>query len=370
MAAAKTAASPAASAGSPSSSTAPPASSPSNAAPSTPADQPPKAERAIARARDDIADLLKKQKNLAAAFLKLAFFDATTYDAKSKTGGPNGSIRLRDDSEKDDLLMDAIQRLGELKSTDNTTEKLYQYISYADLFQLAGVEATNMLAEKKIIEFEPGRMDSYIPPSTKLRPLTGDENASDVRDVFYRMGFDDKEIVALSWAYYCWETCKASTSTTLGGKTEPTTPTPLPKLDDSYYKSLKNLAEATNKEKPTKDSASTKTNETQNKSGDKETTSSVGGGAAAAARTNQLKYHWKCLLLEKPFAEHVITYATKEGQFVMDFAAAYKKMSELGFKEPQAPVTEYHDMRHGLAVAVVVTILVGVLGFFYETIRT
>ncbi|KAL2907182.1 L-ascorbate peroxidase 5 peroxisomal [Bienertia sinuspersici] len=47
----------------------------------------------IEGARKDLFDLMQKNKQFTPIVLRLAFHEAGTYDAKTKTGGANGSIR-------------------------------------------------------------------------------------------------------------------------------------------------------------------------------------------------------------------------------------------------------------------------------------
>lgn len=56
--------------------------------------------------------------------------------------------------------------------------------------------------EGPIIPFRPGRQDrdsSFCPPDGRLPDAS--EGAQHLRNIFYRMGFDDQEIVALSGAH-------------------------------------------------------------------------------------------------------------------------------------------------------------------------
>ena len=75
-------------------------------------------------------------------------------------------------------------------------------ISYADLYTLAGVVAIEEMGGPTI-PWAPGRSDapdgSSCPPDGRLPDAA--LGAGHVRDIFYRMGFDDREIVALSGAH-------------------------------------------------------------------------------------------------------------------------------------------------------------------------
>lgn len=80
-------------------------------------------------------------------------------------------------------------------------------ISYADIWILAGIVAIEEMAGPKI-NFTPGRTDSADAttpgddaPTPDGRLPDGDKGAQHLRDIFYRQGFNDQEIVALSGAH-------------------------------------------------------------------------------------------------------------------------------------------------------------------------
>ncbi|CAM8990798.1 unnamed protein product [Rhodiola kirilowii] len=154
--------------------------------------------------------------------LRLAWHDAGTYDCKSKTGGPNGSIRNEEEYSHgaNNGLTIALNFCEEVKAK-------YPKITFADLYQLAGVVAVEVTGGPTI-DFVPGRKDSKV--STKEGRLPdAKQGSSHLKDVFYRMGLSDKDIVALSGAH------------TLGrahpersGFEGPWTKEPL-KFDNSYF---------------------------------------------------------------------------------------------------------------------------------------
>ena len=84
----------------------------------------------------------------------------------------------------------------------------YPDISYADLYILAGVVAIEEMGGPKV-PFRWGRTDAKCPAEPKDdkrfspdgRLPDGDKGAQHIRDIFYRMGFDDQGIVALSGAH-------------------------------------------------------------------------------------------------------------------------------------------------------------------------
>ena len=78
----------------------------------------------------------------------------------------------------------------------------HSWITYADLWTLAGVVAIKEMGGPEI-SWKGGRTDyvddSKLPPRGRLPD--GAQGADHLRWIFYRMGFDDQEIVALSGAH-------------------------------------------------------------------------------------------------------------------------------------------------------------------------
>lgn len=78
----------------------------------------------------------------------------------------------------------------------------HPWITYSDLWVLGGIVAIREMGGPDI-PFYPGRTDyvddSKLPPRGRLPD--GAQGADHIRHVFYRMGFNDQEIVALSGAH-------------------------------------------------------------------------------------------------------------------------------------------------------------------------
>lgn len=81
-------------------------------------------------------------------------------------------------------------------------KRQFPFITYADLWTLAAVVAIREMGGPNI-SWKPGRTDftddSRIPPRGRLPD--GSKGADHLRWIFYRMGFNDQEIVALSGAH-------------------------------------------------------------------------------------------------------------------------------------------------------------------------
>ncbi|SCZ97889.1 BZ3500_MvSof-1268-A1-R1_Chr3-3g06436 [Microbotryum saponariae] len=130
--------------------------------------------------------------------VRLAWHASGTYDEKTKTGGSNGA-GMRYECEGGDPANAGLQHARVF--LEPVKEK-YPWISYADLWTLAGVVAIKEMGGPDI-PWKAGRTDftddSKCPPRGRLPDAA---LASDhLRDVFYRMGFNDQEIVCLSGAH-------------------------------------------------------------------------------------------------------------------------------------------------------------------------
>ncbi|KAJ4964437.1 hypothetical protein NE237_024376 [Protea cynaroides] len=251
--------------------------------------------------------------------LRLAWHDAGTYDVKTNTGGPNGSIRNEEEflHGSNNGLKIALDFCEEVKAK-------YPKITYADLYQLAGVVAVEVTGGPTI-DFVPGRKDSLVSPKEGRLP-NANKGVSHLRDVFYRMGLNEKDIVALSGGH------------TLGrahpersGFEGPWTKEPL-KFDNSYFLEL-----------------------------------------LKGETEGLLKLPTDKALLEDPeFCHYVELYAKDEDAFFKDYAESHKKLSELGFTPKSSgsktEVTSSTILAQS-AVGVAVAAAVVILSYFYEAHR-
>ncbi|GKV41433.1 hypothetical protein SLEP1_g48970 [Rubroshorea leprosula] len=269
----------------------------------------------IEKARRDLRGVIYS-KNCAPIMLRLAWHDAGTYDAKTKTGGPNGSIRNEDElnHSSNNGLKIAVVMCEEVKAR-------HKKITYADLYQLAGVVAVEVTGGP-IIDFVPGRKDSLKSPAEGRLP-DAKLGVKHLKDIFYRMGLSDKDIVALSGGH------------TLGrahldrsGFEGPWTKEPL-KFDNSYFVEL-----------------------------------------LKGESVGLLKLPTDKALMEDPmFCRYVELYAKDEDAFFRDYAASHKKLSELGFTTPPKEAAKSTGILAQSAVGVAVAAAVMILGYFYEVNR-
>jgi cytochrome c peroxidase len=123
---------------------------------------------------------------------------AGTYDADTDTGGSNGA-GMRYEAEGGDP---ANAGLHHARAFLEPVKAKHSWISYADLWTLAGVVAIKEMGGPEI-PWRGGRTDyvddSKLPPRGRLPD--GAKGADHLRWIFYRMGFNDQEIVALSGAH-------------------------------------------------------------------------------------------------------------------------------------------------------------------------
>ncbi|RYP81819.1 hypothetical protein DL770_005774 [Monosporascus sp. CRB-9-2] len=106
-----------------------------------------------------------------------------------------------------DAVREGGRRPGECRSSaracvPRVRQAPLPWITYADLWTLAAVVAIREMGGPEVA-WRGGRTDftddSHVPPSGRLPD--GAQGADHLRLIFYRMGFDDREVVALSGAH-------------------------------------------------------------------------------------------------------------------------------------------------------------------------
>jgi len=253
----------------------------------------------------DIAALVKANPDYGPTMVRLAWHSSGTYDKISKTGGSGGgTIRF-----KEELAHGGNAGLGEtaVKWLEPIKDKYGDALSYADLYTLAGVASIKAMGGPTI-QWCAGRTDQPVAavtpdgrlPNADVGPAgTDPSDAQHLRDVFYRMGFNDQEIVALSGAH-----ALGRCHTTASGYDGPWTPTPTT-FNNAYFTLLKNL------DWTKRDWSGPFQYED-------------GGKTLMMLPTDLV------LLKDKKFLKYVDLYAKDARQFDRDFAAAFHKLLELG----------------------------------------
>ncbi|UIZ22874.1 hypothetical protein KXD40_003783 [Peronospora effusa] len=155
--------------------------------------------------KKEIVEIFDENNYMGPTFLRLAWHSSGTFDKRDGSGGSTGGT-IRFDPEINHGgnagLHLAIKALEKVK-------KNHPEITYADLFVLAGATMIEEMGGPEI-PFRLGRPDatSGKEPTQTLddRLPHADKGSTDkttqhVRDVFYRMGFNDRDIVALAGAH-------------------------------------------------------------------------------------------------------------------------------------------------------------------------
>ncbi|KDP44134.1 hypothetical protein JCGZ_05601 [Jatropha curcas] len=237
-------------------------------------------QKAVDKAKRKLRGVIA-EKNCAPIMLRLAWHSAGTYDVKTKTGGPFGTMR-----HSAELAHAANTGLDIALRIIDPIKEQFPILSYADFYQLAGVVAVEVTGGPEI-PFHPGREDKPEPPPEGRLP-GANEGSDHLRVVFgEQMGLSDKDIVALSGGHTLGR-CHKERS----GFEGPWTTNPLI-FDNSYFKELL--------------------------SGEKD--------GLLQLQTD------KALLSDPVFRPLVDKYAEDEDAFFADYCEAHLKLSELGFAD-------------------------------------
>jgi len=264
---------------------------------------PPTPESQFESLRTDIVKLMARDKDFGPTMVRLAWHSSGTYDRMTKTGGSGGgTIRF-----KEELAHGGNAGLDKAVKKLEPIKKRHPDVSWADLIAYVGVVAIEEMGGPKL-KFSYGRVDemdpSKVTPDGRLPDADkgdgpGAKTQAGLRDVFYRMGFNDKEIVALSGAHALGR-CHADASGYVG----PWTGTPL-LFNNSYFVLLKGL-----KWEPNLDT----------------------GKFQYKDPSGQLMMLPSdiALIKDPKFKRYVDVYAKSQDKFFEDLAAAFEKLELLG----------------------------------------
>lgn len=158
---------------------------------------------AIANIIEEDAEKRADGTALTGTFVRLAWHCAGTYSKDDGSGGNNGG-RMRFSPE---AKWGANAGLKKARDALEPIKDKFPDISYADLYSLAGVVAIEE-SGGPAVPFRLGREDmddgESSPPDGRLPNAdmgSRKHTIQHVRDIFYRMGFNDREIVALLGAH-------------------------------------------------------------------------------------------------------------------------------------------------------------------------
>jgi len=189
--------------------------------------------------KSDIRTALVNQKAFACPMaMRVAWHASGTYDQQSKTGGSDGATMRFQPEFTDDANAGLTMMIDMLKSVKDK----HPGVSVADIWTLAGAASIEFTGGPKI-PFAFGRTDAdnkkpaacpahEIPENGRLPDAL--QGAAHLRQVFGRMGFNDREIVALSGGHTLGR-CHQVRS----GFDGPWTEDPLT-FNNSYFKNLMN----------------------------------------------------------------------------------------------------------------------------------
>jgi len=233
--------------------------------------------------------------------VRLAWHAAGTFDKESGSGGSNGAT-MRFSPECDHGANAGLKIARDLLEP---IKKKYPNISYADLWTLAGVVAIEEMGGPKVA-WSPGRTDaddsSSCPPDGRLPDAS--KGSSHIRDIFYRMGFNDQEIVALSGAHTLGR-CHPDRS----GFVNPWTNAPTT-FSNLFFQDLRNK-------------------KWQKKKWSGPLQYEDKSGELMMLPTDM------ALIWDRKFRKHVDVYAKDEAKFFEDFSQAFSKLLALGVPVPQ-----------------------------------
>lgn len=254
----------------------------------------------LERLKVDIHDALSNSKGVAFPLAcRLAWHVSGTYDAKDGSGGSDGGT-MRFEPESNDP---ANNGLDIARAMLEEVHKKYPEVSRADLWTLAGALSIEFAGGPRVPHAF-GRADavdgSTCPAHGRLPDAS--RGAAHLRDVFRRMGFSDREIVALSGAHTLGA-CHAARS----GFDGKWTTAPLT-FDNEYFRNLVTLTW-----RPREWEGPTQYTDAES-------------GELMMLPTDI------ALVTDPAFREVVELYARDENAFFKDFAEAYSKLLSLGTK--------------------------------------
>lgn len=246
-------------------------------------------------------------------FVRLAWHAAGSYSKADNSGGSNGAtMRFNPESN-----WGGNAGLGMSRRLLEPLKAKYPTISIADIWTFAGKVAVEEMGGP-VIPWKPGRTDAYDGskcvaegrlPNADAGDVKGPKTIQHIRDIFYRMGFNDQEIVALSGAHALGR-CHVDNSGYWGPWTNAETT-----FSNEYFRLLieeKWTIKKTHKGKP------------------------WNGPTQFEDKTGNLMMLPSDMgLIEDPeFKKWVEIYAKDEEKFFADFSAAFSKLLALGVKFP------------------------------------
>ena len=252
------------------------------------------------------AAIINQKANVGPFIIRLAWHASGTFDTVSCTGGSNGAT-MRYDPEINDPANAGLSIAQDILLS---VKQQFPDVTIADLWTLAGCVAIECMGGPKV-PFQYGRTDDTDNRRCPAHGRLPDANlgAEHLRHVFYRMGMDDRDIVALSGAHTV-----GSCHRLRSGFDGPWTSHPL-QFDNEYFR---NLIDKTWVIQPDSHPQQYMDEET---------------------KTLMMLPTDICLIQDDKFKEYVSLYAQDESKFFMDFANAFGKLIRLGCPVNEATKT-------------------------------
>lgn len=251
---------------------------------------------------NDLLNLVK-EKNCGPILIRFSWHDAGTYCQKTKTGGPGATIRFEPEClhAANAGLKIALDLVSDIKAK-------YPDICWTDFIVLGGIAATYGMGGPKI-PFKAGRNDRTKDLCAEDGRLPDAHLGADhLRTIFHRMGFSDKDIVALSGAHSVGR-CHADRS----GFEGPWTDEPF-KFDNTYFVDL--LKDDWKKNEQAKEPQ------------------------FINSKGNMMLPTDIALKEDDVFRKYAEEYANSQDVFFKDFSESFSKLQELGY-DSLTPVEIY-----------------------------
>lgn len=253
-----------------------------------------------AKVRQAIEAVLESDPDMGPTLVRLAWHASGTYDVKTKTGGSDGAT-MRFSPESDH---GANAGLHLARNALEPIKEKFPALSYADLWTLAGATAIEFMGGPKIA-WRAGRVDKGAEGCTPDGRLPDADKGGvgatirHLRDIFYRQGFTDREIVALAGAH-----ALGRCHTTASGYSGPWTRAPTTFSNEYFRELLENTWTLKKWDGP---------DQFEDPTGDL-----------------MMLPADMALLWDKEFRKYVELYSRSEEEFFKDFAAAFTKLEENG----------------------------------------
>jgi len=266
----------------------------------------------FARAKKNITQMLTSGAVRGPILVRLAWHDAGTYcQYCSERGGPHAVMRFTGQSS--DPADSGLNTARDPLQTVMTKGKFNNTITTADFWQFAADVAIEWMGGPHL-KFRPGRMDGTMEQITPYDRLPDggfsfpdfEPTTKYIRDIFYRMGFNDQEITALIGGHTLGE-CHQEWSGFFG----PWTPDPDSFDNDFFELMLDQTWSVTPNAKQYQD----------------------------GMEDGLMMLQTDLALIHDPiFLQHVKQYAADQNLFFNDFSLAFQKLQEAGVDTLLPPI--------------------------------